>query len=116
MDLPQPSADAVSALAPTGTLRAAINLSNFLLVTGKNEIGNPTGVSPSMAAAIARNLGLSISYQTYPSPGAAADAVDAGEWDICLIAEDPKRAETIEDVYGRDVVPDRLATTRAATA
>ncbi|UUX49132.1 transporter substrate-binding domain-containing protein [Nisaea acidiphila] len=83
-------------LTEPGKLRAAINLGNILLVTGKNDIGNPTGVSPSMAGAIARSLGFSISYQTYPSPGAAADAVDADEWDICLIAEDPKRAETIE--------------------
>jgi len=83
-------------LAEPGKLRAAINLGNILLVTGKNKIGNPTGVSPSLAAAIARHLGFSIVYNTYPSPGAAADAVDRDEWDICLIAEDPKRAETIE--------------------
>ncbi|MBO6561859.1 MAG: transporter substrate-binding domain-containing protein [Nisaea sp.] len=83
-------------LSEPGKLRAAINLGNILLVTGKNETGNPTGVSPSMAAAIARHLGFSVVYNTYPSPGAAADAVDRDEWDICLIAEDPKRAETIE--------------------
>ena len=35
-------------LAPTGTLRAAINMSNFLLVTGKTESGDPEGVAPSI--------------------------------------------------------------------
>ena len=30
-------------LAPTGVLRAAINLSNFLLVTGKTPDGDPVG-------------------------------------------------------------------------
>ena len=40
-------------LAPTGPLRAGINLGNFLLVTGRSETGDPRGVSPDMAAAIA---------------------------------------------------------------
>lgn len=83
-------------LTVPGKLRAGINLGNVLLVTGTTESGNPSGVSPAIAAALARNFGFSISYQTYPSPGAVADAVDRDEWDICLIAEDPKRAETIE--------------------
>ena len=33
-------------LAPTGVLRAGINLSNFLLVTGRTEKGEPVGVAP----------------------------------------------------------------------
>ena len=33
-------------LAPKGYLRAAINLSNFLLVTGTDNNGDPEGVSP----------------------------------------------------------------------
>ena len=40
MQLPEPNGGAVEALAPTGTLRAAINLSNFLLVTGEDEAGD----------------------------------------------------------------------------
>ena len=43
-------------LAPIGVLRAGINLSNFLLVTGKAANGDPTGVSPSMAATIAERV------------------------------------------------------------
>jgi polar amino acid transport system substrate-binding protein len=31
---------------PSGTLRAGINLSNFLLVTGKTPAGDPAGVAP----------------------------------------------------------------------
>ncbi|HCU89272.1 MAG TPA: ABC transporter substrate-binding protein, partial [Gammaproteobacteria bacterium] len=34
-------------LAPTGTLRAGINMSNFLLVTGSAPNGDPVGVSPA---------------------------------------------------------------------
>ena len=36
-------------LAPTGVLRAGINLSNFLLVTGRSEKAEPVGVAPDMA-------------------------------------------------------------------
>ena len=38
-------------LAPTGVLRAGINLSNFLLVTGRMPNGDPDGVSPDIARA-----------------------------------------------------------------
>ena len=47
----QPSQQIVAELAPTGVLRAAINMGNFLLVTGKTPSGDPTGVSAEMAAA-----------------------------------------------------------------
>ena len=41
----------VAELAPTGTLRAGINLSNFLLVTGRTPSGDPAGVAPDRPAA-----------------------------------------------------------------
>jgi polar amino acid transport system substrate-binding protein len=48
-------------LAPTGILRAGINLSNFLLVTGRSANGDPEGVAPDMAAEIAKSLGVPLS-------------------------------------------------------
>ena len=36
-----PSPQIISELAPTGALRAAINMGNFLLVTGKDAVGRP---------------------------------------------------------------------------
>jgi len=85
----------VAELAPTGTLRAAINLSNFLLVTGKAANGDPVGVSPDMAAEIARRLGVVVKYVLYPDPGGLADAAERGEWEIGNIGAEPQRAETI---------------------
>ena len=82
-------------LAPTGVLRAGINLSNFLLVTGKAANGEPEGVSPDMAKEIADRLGVPVSYVTYPSPGELADAVQRLEWDIGNIGAEPQRAEQI---------------------
>ena len=40
-------------LAPTGVLRAGINLSNFLLVTDRDHVD---GVSPALARFIAHRL------------------------------------------------------------
>lgn len=37
----------VAQLAPHGVLRAGINMSNFLLVTGRSPSGDPEGVSPA---------------------------------------------------------------------
>ncbi len=82
-------------IAPTGTLRVGVNLSNMLLVTDRAEDGAPLGVSPDMAAAIADRLGLPYEYKTYPNPGATADAMTVGEVDIVLIAIEAERAKTI---------------------
>jgi polar amino acid transport system substrate-binding protein len=82
-------------LAPTGVLRAGINLSNFLLVTGKTAAGDPVGVAPDMASEIARRLGVPVQYVTYKTPGELADMADTGAWDIGLIGAEPQRAEKI---------------------
>lgn len=87
--------DILAQLAPTGVLRAGINMSNFLLVNGRDAEGGPQGVSPSMAAAIAAKLGVPVKYVPYPRPGALADAVGGDEWDIGLIGAEPQRAEKI---------------------
>lgn len=82
-------------IAPTGVLRAGINLSNFLLVTGKTAQGQPEGVSPSMAAELARRLNLDIEYVLFKTPGELADAATTGVWDIGLIGAEPARAQHI---------------------
>ncbi|MBR0644098.1 transporter substrate-binding domain-containing protein [Plastoroseomonas hellenica] len=89
------SPEIIAELAPTGVLRAGINLSNFLLVTGRSPSGDPEGVSPSMAKAIAERLGVPVRYVPFPKPGLLADAVDDDVWDIGLIGAEPQRAEKI---------------------
>jgi polar amino acid transport system substrate-binding protein len=96
MPLPTPSQAAVAALAPTGTLRAAVNLSNFLLVTGRGDDGNPVGVSPDMARALAEQLGVGVELLRYKTPGDLADAAPSGVWDIGNIGAEPARAEHID--------------------
>jgi polar amino acid transport system substrate-binding protein len=90
-----PDPKLVAELAPTGVLRAAINMGNFLLVTGKSPSGDPTGVSPDMAAAIAARLGVPVKYIPYARPGEIADDAEKGLWDIGLIGAEPQRAAVI---------------------
>lgn len=85
----------VAELAPTGVLRAGINMSNFLLVTGKTASGDPQGVAPDMAAEIARRLGVGVAYVKYDRPSHLADAAGTNIWDIGLIGAEPQRAEKI---------------------
>jgi len=87
--------EVVSELAPTGVLRAAINMGNFLLVTGRTSAGDPEGVAPDMAREIASQLGVPVSYVPYARPGELADAAGSGVWDIGLIGAEPQRAEKI---------------------
>ncbi|MGA3402334.1 MAG: ABC transporter substrate-binding protein [Acetobacteraceae bacterium] len=89
------SPSVVSELAPHGVLRAAINMGNFLLVTGRSPAGDPAGVSPDMAAAIAERLGVPVKYVPYAKPGELADAAGTDAWDIGLIGAEPARAEKI---------------------
>lgn len=82
-------------LAPAGTLRAGINLGNFLLVTGSSPSGEPTGVAPDMARAIAERLGVKLELVPFKTPGELADAAGRDVWDIGLIGAEPARAERI---------------------
>lgn len=84
---------AAAALAPTGKLLAGINLSNPLLVTGRDKQGLPTGIAPDVAALVAQILGVPLQIKPYASPGETADAVH--ECGIVLIAEEAQRAERI---------------------
>ena len=72
-------------LAPTGVLRAGINLSNFLLVTGRSANAEPVGVAPDMAREIAASLGMPVTYVPFKTPGELADQAGKNVWDIGLI-------------------------------
>src|SRR5258708_20783929 len=89
------SPEIIADLAPTGVLRAGINLSNFLLVTGRSPAGDPTGVAPDVAVEVARRLGVPVKYLPFKSPGELADQALNDVWDIGLIGAEPQRAETI---------------------
>ena len=73
-------------LAPTGILRVGINMSNFLLINGKDSDGSPDGVSPDIGKKLARELNLKCKLVQFKKPGLLADAVNEDMWDIGNIA------------------------------
>ena len=83
-------------LAPTGVLRAGINLSNFLLVSGTAADGSPQGISPDIANLVASTLGLPCELICFDRPGKLADAVNQDIWDIGNIAFEAERAQTLD--------------------
>ena len=89
------SQEIIAELAPSGVLRAGINMANFLLVTGSSPTGDPEGVAPDMAREIAARLGVPVAYVPFASPGELADAAGGEVWDIGLIGAEPARAEKI---------------------
>lgn len=85
----------LSELAPKDYLRAGINVSNFLLVTGRDNAGNPVGVAPDMARALAERLGVDVRLIPFATPGELADQAGQDVWDIGLIGAEPQRAQHI---------------------
>jgi polar amino acid transport system substrate-binding protein len=114
------SQQVLSQLAPRGVLRAGINMSNFLLVTGRGASGDPQGVSPDMAKGVADLLGVPIAYVPFPKPGELADAAGDDVWDIGLIGAEPARAATIDftaayaEIAATYLVPEGSALRRVA--
>src|SRR5271154_5751076 len=89
---PNMSPDVLADLAPTSVLRAGINLSNFLLVTGIRSTGDPEGVAPDLANEVAMRLDVPIKYVPFKSFGELADMAASGIWDVGLIGAEPQRA------------------------
>lgn len=84
----------VADFAPTGALRAAINLGNPILA-GTDADGHPRGVSVDLAAELARRLGVPLSPVVVDAAGKSVAAVESGEADVGFFAVDPQRAEQI---------------------
>ena len=82
------------AFAPTGTLRASINLGNPILAN-QDEQGQPFGVSVDLAHALAKALDVPLSLVVFDAAGKSVEAVAAEQADFGFFAIDPKRGEKI---------------------
>jgi polar amino acid transport system substrate-binding protein len=87
-------AAAKAELAPTGKLRAGMNLSNTLF-TQKNANGQLYGVAVDVMNELGMRLGVPVEMVVHSSPGVVADAVDQGTWDVAILAIEATRAQTI---------------------
>ena len=90
--MPELAATTVTALAPTGRLRAAINTGNPVLASRAGE-APPTGVSVDLAQALAQRLGVPLELVVFDAAGKSVDAVKAGLADVGFFAIDPLRGE-----------------------
>ena len=83
-------------LAPSGVLRVGLNMSNFLLINGKDSAGLPDGISPDIGKRLAKELNVNCKLVQFAKPGLLADAVNDNRWDIGNIACEKERAKIID--------------------
>jgi polar amino acid transport system substrate-binding protein len=84
-----------SELAPSGKLRAGMNLGNALFTTKDVTTGELRGVSVDVMRELASRLGVPVDFVVHATPGDVADAAGAGTWDVTILAIEQTRAETI---------------------
>ena len=104
------AADVAAALAPTGTLRASINVGNPILarrdpaagaagvagaVGAPAGSGGAVGVSVDLARELARQLGVGLELLVFDAAARSVDAVRAEQADIGFFAIDPLRSQGI---------------------
>ncbi|MFJ9852836.1 transporter substrate-binding domain-containing protein [Streptomyces sp. NPDC101150] len=80
-------------LAPTGVLRASINLGNPVLAQGTPD--DPQGVTADLAREIARRLGLPVEFVCFDAARKSYEAMAAGRADLCFLAVEPAREAEI---------------------
>ena len=81
--------------APSGTLRASINLGNPVLASLDPKTGKPVGVSVDLATALAKRLGVPLQLVAVKSAGNSVENVNQDKAGIGFFAVDPKRGQEI---------------------
>jgi polar amino acid transport system substrate-binding protein len=89
------SPDVLKALAPTGRVRAAINLGNMVLAQKDPASGKPMGVTPDLARELGRRLGVPVELVPFDAAGKVFEAVATGAIDVMFLAIEPVRANEI---------------------
>ncbi len=87
------AAAAAADLAPTGVLRAAINLGNPVLASG--TAAAPGGVTVDIAREVAASLGVPVDLLCFAAARESYEAMVAGRADICFLAIEPARAAEV---------------------
>jgi len=87
--------DVVKDLAPTGKLRAAINLGNSVLAQ-KGQNGEIKGVTADLAHELAKRAGVPLELVPFEAAGKVFEALKTGVWDIAFLAIEPVRAAEID--------------------
>jgi polar amino acid transport system substrate-binding protein len=92
-ETPVINADVIKDLAPTGKLRATINLGNIVLAQGTPDA--PRGITVDLSRELARRLSVPVEFTSFDGAGKAFEAFKAGGLDIIFLAIEPVRANEI---------------------
>jgi len=84
-----------AALAPTGTLRATINVGNPILASINRTTGAPCGVSVEIARELARRIGTQLQCVAVEAAAKSVETVAGGHADVGFFAIDPLRGAVI---------------------
>jgi polar amino acid transport system substrate-binding protein len=87
--------DVQSQLAPTGTLRVGLNLSNTLLTAKDPAGGEPRGVAVDIARELGRRIGVPVRLLSYETDSLGG-SIKSGQWDIAFFAIEPARAGQVD--------------------
>jgi polar amino acid transport system substrate-binding protein len=87
--------DVVKDLAPTGTLRAGINLGNMVLAQTDEKTGEPKGITVDLARELGRRLGVPVELVRFDAAGKTFEGLKAGALDIVFLAIEPVRAAEV---------------------
>ncbi|WP_370962123.1 transporter substrate-binding domain-containing protein [Amycolatopsis sp. cg9] len=80
-------------LAPTGVLRAAINLGNPVLAHGTPA--EPGGVTVELAREVGARLGVEVELRCFDAARKSFEALTSGAADLCFLAIEPARAAEV---------------------
>lgn len=80
-------------LAPTGVLRAAINLGNPVLAHGTPSA--PAGVTVDIAREVGARLGVPVEFACFDAARKSFEALTSGAADLCFLAIEPARAAEV---------------------
>src|SRR3954469_14009330 len=90
------NAEVVNDLAPTGKLRAAINLVNTVLAQRGAPGQAPKGISVDLSRELARRLGVPVEFVIFNGAGREFQAAKDHVWDIGFFALDPLRRAEVD--------------------
>ena len=82
-------------IAPTGHLRAAINLGNPVLAQKDPRTGELRGVTVELARELGRRLDVPVELVAFDAAGKVFEALQRDAWDVAFLAIDPVRAGEI---------------------
>ncbi|MER8236552.1 transporter substrate-binding domain-containing protein [Streptomyces sp. NPDC094049] len=88
-----PATGLAADLAPTGILRASVNLGNPVLAQGTPE--DPSGITVDLAREIGARLGVPVELLCFDAARKSFEAMADGRADLCFLAVDPAREREV---------------------